>query len=139
MHEPAGASTQPGNSGSILLVEDDFLIASQMESALAEAGFAIAGTAGSAEEALALAARHRPALIVMDIRLNGNRDGIDVALEVFATYGIRCVFASAHQTAEARMRAQPARPLAWLAKPYSMPSLVEAVRGAFRDLRAADA
>ena len=70
----------------------------------------------------------------MDIRLNGARDGIDAALELFAKYGIRCVFATAYQTREMRSRAEPARPLAWLSKPYVMSTLVDSVQRALRDL-----
>jgi DNA-binding NarL/FixJ family response regulator len=118
----------------ILIVEDDFLVASEIEGALAEAGFAIAGVAASADEVLQLAATAPPTLAVMDIRLSGARDGIDAALELFARHKIRCIFATAHHTAATRARAEPARPLAWVPKPYGMPTLVDAVRRAVREL-----
>jgi len=116
----------------IMIVEDDFLVASQMEGALTQAGFEVTAIASSAEQALELAAAERPALVVMDVRLDGKRDGIDAALELFANHGIRCVFATAHQTPDTRARAEPANPLTWLAKPYTMPSLVDAVRRALQ-------
>jgi two-component system, response regulator PdtaR len=119
----------------ILIVEDDYLIAMQMEAALADAGFDITGVARSADEALELAAARRPALVVMDVRLGGRRDGIDVALELFGSHGIRCVFATAHYDAKVRARAQPAAPLAWIPKPFTMPALVGAVQRAFRELQ----
>lgn len=119
----------------ILIVEDEFLVASDMGAVLTEAGFEIVGVASSAEEALELAEAQRPALAVMDIRLAGKRDGIDAALELFGTYGIRCVFATAHHDEGTKARAQPANPLAWVPKPYAMASLIEAVRVALQDLR----
>ena len=131
-----GVSKRPEAADRILIAEDDFLVASQMEAALAQAGFEVIGIASSADQALDLAAAERPALVVMDVRLNGTRDGIDAALELFATHGIRCVFATAHQTAETRTRAQPANPLRWLAKPYTMLSLVDTVRRALQELQA---
>jgi DNA-binding NarL/FixJ family response regulator len=67
----------------ILVVEDDFLIALQTEAALTEAGFSVVGIAATAEEAIALAREQRPFLAVMDIRLAGERDGIDAAGELF--------------------------------------------------------
>jgi DNA-binding NarL/FixJ family response regulator len=115
-------------------VEDDYLVAMQMESALTEAGFDVTGLAGSADEAIALVVAERPILVVMDVRLRGERDGIDAALELFTKYGIRCVFATAYHTPEARARAEAAEPLAWVRKPYTMPALVEVVRTAFRGL-----
>src|SRR5215470_20275188 len=60
----------------ILVAEDDFLVAAEIEEALSDAGFDVAGVATTAEEAVALALALQPALIVMDVRLAGERDGI---------------------------------------------------------------
>lgn len=119
-------------------MEDDFLIASQMEVALADAGFEIAGVASTGKEALQLAKAQPPTLVVMDIRLAGDRDGIDTALELFRLHGIRCIFASAHSDDGTRRRAAPAAPLGWLQKPYTMASLTAVVRAASRELRRDD-
>ncbi|SRR5579883_3126208 len=127
-HKPADASAR------ILVVEDDFLVASQVEMALSDAGFDVTGVAASADEAVRLAQSQRPALAVMDVRLAGERDGIQAALEMFRKLGIRCIFATAHGDQHSRERAQPAMPLGWLQKPYSMASLVTAVRRALREL-----
>lgn len=129
-----GAGTAPTRAVCVLIVEDDFLVAYDLEIALAEAGIEIAGVASSAEEALELADTKHPTLAVMDIRLAGKRDGVDAALDLFRTYGIRCVFATAHQDPVTRARAEPARPIAWVPKPYSMAFLVAMVRGALEDL-----
>jgi len=124
-----GADAERGGIG-VLIVEDDFLIGMQSEIALAEAGFEVVGIATTAEEALELARQHRPALAVMDIRLAGYRDGIDAAGELFRELGIRCLFATAHDDQRTRARAEPFGPLGWLAKPYTMASLVAAVQKA---------
>jgi DNA-binding NarL/FixJ family response regulator len=84
----------------------------------------------SAEEAVKAAVDHRVALVVMDIRLAGARDGVDAAIELFQKHGLRCIFATAHADATVRQRAQAAEPLGWLQKPYSMTSLIEMVREA---------
>jgi DNA-binding NarL/FixJ family response regulator len=118
----------------ILVVEDDFLVAMQMEAALTEAGFAVAGVAATSEAAIELALSERPRLAVMDVRLAGPRDGIDTALQLFAEHGIRCIFATAHHDEHARGRAAPAAPLGWLPKPYTMTSLVDLVRSALAEL-----
>lgn len=118
----------------ILLVEDDFLVSMEMETGLEEAGFEVAGIAATAEDAVALAAERRPALVVMDIRLASDRDGVDAALEIYRTLGIRSIFASAHGDARTRARAEPAQPLGWVAKPYRVETLVKAVREALRGL-----
>ena len=117
-----------------MIVEDDYLVASEIEDALLEAGLSVVGIADSAEEALAIAGLEKPDLAVMDIRLAAGRDGIDAAIQLFAVYGIRCVFATAHADAEVRRRAQPARPLGWVAKPYTMRSLIDEVTRALAQL-----
>jgi two-component system, response regulator PdtaR len=111
----------------ILVVEDDFLIALQTEAALTEAGFHVVGTATTAEEAIAFAREQRPFLAVMDMRLASKRDGIDAARELFGELGIRCIFATAHDDPHTRERAEPYAPLGWLAKPYTMASLLALV------------
>ncbi|HLL30174.1 MAG TPA: response regulator [Allosphingosinicella sp.] len=118
----------------ILLVEDDFLVGMEMETGLEEAGYEVAGIAATAEEAVALAAERSPALVVMDIRLASDRDGVDAALEIFRTLGIRSIFASAHGDAQVRARAAAAQPLGWVAKPYRVETLLKAVEEALRGL-----
>ena len=92
------------------------------------------GTASTGTEALQLAEALSPTLVVMDIRLAGDRDGIDTALELFRSHGIRCVFASAYSDQDAQRRAAPAAPLGWLQKPYTMASLTATVHEAVREL-----
>jgi DNA-binding NarL/FixJ family response regulator len=88
----------------VLIVEDDYLIAMEAEAALSDAGFAILGIAATAEEALALAKRHQPEAVVMDIRLAGQRDGIDAAGDLYRELGLRCIFATAHDDQQTRAR-----------------------------------
>jgi len=64
----------------------------------------------------------------MDIRLIGDRGGIDTAVELFHARGIRCIFATRH-------RAAAADPLGWLQKPYTMSSLVVMVHQAADSLQ----
>lgn len=119
----------------ILIVEDDFLIAADVESSLKAAGFDVCGIAASADEAISLAKAHNPALVIMDIRLMGKRDGVDAALELQSNLGLRCIFASAHADDDTRRRAEPARPLGWMAKPYATASLVQLIKSSLILLR----
>ncbi len=118
----------------ILIVEDDFFVALEIEISLTEAGFQVVGTANTAEKAERLAADTRPDLIIMDIRLLSERDGIDAAHAIFASLGIRSVFATAHDDPDTQERAAGARPLGWIVKPYRMVALVSLVREAVREL-----
>src|SRR3954462_5869449 len=112
----------------ILVVEDDYFVALDLEGALRDAGMQVLGPVPTAEEALALAQAERPVLAVMDIRLAGSKDGIDAALELYRAFGIRCIFASAHVEPPYRQRAAAAAPLGWVQKPYTIPAIVSAVK-----------
>jgi DNA-binding NarL/FixJ family response regulator len=130
----SGASQQALDRRKVLVVEDDYFVASEVEMALLDAGFEVTGLAATADEAIELAKSHRPDLVVMDIRLAGFRDGVDAALELFRESGIRCIFATAHYEAATRQRAEPALPLGWLAKPYQPDTLLRAVHRALAEL-----
>ena len=119
---------------SILIVEDDFLAAMEIESVLKEAGYQIAGVAVHAEEAVGLAKSATPTLVIMDVRLAGNSDGVDAALDIFRATGIRSIFATAHYDADTRSRAQAATPLGWLPKPYAPNALLALVKKAVEEL-----
>jgi DNA-binding NarL/FixJ family response regulator len=113
----------------ILIVEDDFFVATDLEQTLQQEGFETVGIATTAEEAIRLAEATKPHLAIMDIRLAGRRDGIDAAIELQERYGIPSVFASAHgDDIGMRKRAEKARPAGWLTKPYSTRLAVATVR-----------
>jgi DNA-binding NarL/FixJ family response regulator len=118
----------------ILIVEDDFFVALDLEAGLTGAGMKVIGPARTAEEAVALARAESPDLAVMDIRLASARDGIDAALELYRNLGIRSIFASAHADSSFRRRAEPASPLGWLQKPYTVDMVVRTVRQAIATL-----
>ena len=108
------------------------MAAAALQEGLSEAGYKVVGVARTADQAVSLAQSERPLLVIMDIRLIGKRDGIDAALEIFESTGRRCIFATALQDVETRNRAQPASPLGWIPKPYSVKSviaMIEAARG----------
>src|SRR5215813_801402 len=114
----------------ILVVEDDYFVAMDLEGGLRDAGMQVVGPVPTAEEALAMAKAERPILAVMDIRLAGEKDGIDAALELYRELGIRCIFASAHVEPPYRQRAAAAAPLGWVQKPYTIGTVVSAVKAA---------
>ncbi len=134
-HDSDTSHDQSRKPHRILIIEDDLLIASQIEAALTEAGFDVIGVLTTGEEALQKAEAERPDLAIVDIRLAGDRDGVDTALELFRSHGIRCIFASAYSDQEARRRAEVAAPLGWLQKPYTMKALTDIVDAAAQVIR----
>ena len=129
---PDKTSGAAGRPARILIVEDDYFVALELENRLLDAGFAVVGIAVTAEEAVAKAASHKPTLAIMDIRLAGARDGIDAAIELSETLGIPSIFATAHGDPHTRKRAELARPVGWLQKPYPSDALVAVVEAALK-------
>lgn len=116
----------------ILVVEDEWFVAIENEASLRDAKFEVVGVAMSAEEALALAEDTQPDLILMDIRLPGGLDGIEIACILRARFDIPSLFATAHSDPVIRRRAEAARPVGWLTKPFSSSQLVHAVQAALK-------
>jgi two-component system, response regulator PdtaR len=130
----AGSKKHTEPPARILVVEDDFVIAARIERALSDARFDVADVAASADEAVELAESQKPSLIVMDVRLAGERDGIQAAVEISQKLGIQSIFATAHYDPPSIERANPAMPLSWIQKPNSMASRVNAARDALTEL-----
>src|SRR5207249_1527819 len=102
---------------SILIVEDEALVASYIEEVLGESGFRVAGIAASGTEALSLAAENRPALALVDIRLTGPIDGIELACQLRQKFDMPAIFLSGLVDQETAKRAEAAQPLGFLKKP----------------------
>jgi CheY-like chemotaxis protein len=127
--DDTGSDVQPRRR--ILVVEDDYFVAMDIERWLLDASFDIVGIAGSADEAIGLAQTLRPDLILMDIRLGGFRDGVEAATRIYSTNGIRCIFVSAFADPPTRSRAAPSNPFGWVEKPFKREDLLRAIASAF--------
>ena len=116
---------------SILIVEDEALIASYIEEVLGESGFRVAGIAASAPEALSLAAENSPDLALVDIRLTGPLDGIDLACKLRERFAVPAIFLSGLMDAQTAARARAAHPLGFLPKPFLPSQVFNAIQRAF--------
>jgi DNA-binding NarL/FixJ family response regulator len=132
-------SAYPIRVAKVLIVEDDHLVAIEAEATLCEAGFEVTGIAATADEAIALAKSTVPDVVLMDIRLAGQRDGIEAAQQLVTETGLRSIFASAHNDSATRARGAVARPVGWLSKPYQPHALVDAVNEAIKQLKSSPA
>jgi DNA-binding NarL/FixJ family response regulator len=130
----SGEGIGPAPQGRILIVEDDYLVALSNEMALTEAGFDVIGVVDSGEAALMEVAKTAPDLVLMDIRLAGDMDGIETALALRAQ-GVRSLFASANSDPGTVTRGETAQPLGWLRKPFSDHVLIAAIEAALAKLQ----
>ena len=114
----------------ILIVDDELWAALDMEWVVQTLGHEVVGPAATAEMAIELAGRVRPNLVLMDIRLANNSDGVAAAIEIRQRFDIPSLFVSAHGDPIMRSRAAAARPLGFIEKPFSPESLELAIEAA---------
>ena len=111
----------------IVVVEDDVFIRLDLITHLQGAGHAVVGSADSAGEAVNVVERERPDLVLMDVRLLGDRDGIEAATEIWRRFAIRSLFVSANLDQTARTKAAAANPVGFLEKPFTRTGLLAAI------------
>lgn len=129
-----GSSSTTSPRQRVLLVEDECLLAMQMEQWLVEAGHEVVATVSNADAAIDAATQSLPNMVIMDIRLAGHKDGVYAAEQIYTSLGIRSLFSSAFADEWTRLRAQPAKPLGWIGKPYGRSEFLRAIDGAVGQL-----
>ena len=117
----------------VLVVDDEFLIAQGLQMQVEDMGLPVCGTAATAEAAIAMAEAHRPAVILMDVRLDGRMDGVDAALAIHATIGAKIIFITGSREESTQVRIAMDHPTAILFKPISSLQLQRAVDEALGD------
>ena len=111
----------------IIIVEDEPIIAADLGDRLAEMGYTVAGSFDTGEAALAALPALWPDLILLDIHLAGELDGVDTALLIREQLEIPLIFLTSNSDDATFSRAREARPSAFLSKPFRSRDLVHAV------------
>lgn len=101
----------------ILIVEDQFIEANNLQLILSKAGYDVCGIARSVESALALIEKENPTLVLLDIFLQGSRTGIDLAY-ILRKRNIAFVYLSANSNKEILEMAKETHPYGFLVKPF---------------------
>ncbi|HEV2302083.1 MAG TPA: response regulator [Stellaceae bacterium] len=116
----------------ILVIEDEALIATYITEVLVESGFAVAGVASSGPEALSLADDMQPRLALVDIRLAGSMDGVEIARLLRERFAVPTIFLSGMTDAATLERARSAQPLGFLRKPFRPSQVFNAIERALK-------
>ncbi len=102
---------------SILIVEDEAIIAMEIENQLQSLGYKVSSIVDTGERAIEKAEEDKPDLILMDIRIKGKMDGIDTAEEIRNKFGIPVIFSTAYLDEERIERAKVTMPFGYVLKP----------------------
>ena len=119
---------------SILIVEDDGLIALHLQELLQNSGYDVPDPVASGEEAIEYVRTcPLPDLILMDVTLDGRIDGIETARQIQKSSNIPVIFLSAHSEMNRLAQGEEVRPSGFLGKPFIGSDVISAVEKALQD------
>jgi len=122
--------------GRIMIVEDERITAEDIHDILTHLGYAVTAVVSSGADAIREAERTKPDLVLMDIRIKGDMDGIEAAREIRERFGIPAVYLTAHADRETLDRAKLAEPLGYLIKPFHEAELLASIEMALHKQKA---
>lgn len=111
----------------ILIVEDEMIIATDISILLTEFGFEVVGICTHAEQALQLINANPVDMVIMDIALKGEMDGIEASDTVHREQGIPVIFLTSNSDSATFRRALATNPHAFVAKPFDQDDLIRTV------------
>ena len=120
------------DAGTILIVEDEKILAADLESKLRQLGYRVDGIARSGEEAVRLAQDRAPSLVLMDVRLAGTMDGVEAARQIQANTPVPIVYLTAYSDLFLRNPSIMQAPGLCVAKPFVISDLREVIEIALR-------
>jgi CheY-like chemotaxis protein len=118
-------------SRTVLVIEDEAVVALFLTDVLEELNCQVCAVAPSGRAALDLAAKHRPDLAMVDVRLKGDLDGVETALQLHDQFGIRSVLLSGDPEALRTAQSRGVEPIAVLTKPYTPDQVRKILNQAF--------
>jgi CheY-like chemotaxis protein len=111
----------------ILIVEDEKSIAKIMKLMLSQNGYSVCDVVANGEEAVDIALRTRPDLILMDIKLQGSIDGIMACDEIKKLANIPLIYVTAYADQDTYAKAMATYPSAFIVKPFRGKELIEEI------------
>lgn len=126
----AGPVLPGGLNDCVAIVDDEFLIAMGLSMQVESFGMSVCGTAADADEAVALAQAKRPAIVLMDVRMGGEKDGVDAACAIHDLVGSKVVFVTGSRDPATIERINQDHPSGVLFKPVSDHDLRKAIDAA---------
>lgn len=128
----ASASRLSSKPIQILVVEDEKIIALNLKESLESLGYTVVGIADSGEKAVEKVTKSCPDLVLMDIRLKGNLDGIAAAQQIWENWQIPAIYVTGHSDKSTLERAKVTAPFGYILKPVKEQELYVAIETALQ-------
>ena len=107
----------------ILVVEDEWIVANQICMNLEKSSYNVLKPVSTGEEAIAAIAAEKPDLVIMDIMLRGELDGIETAGRIVDQFDIPVIYLTAYSNLDLLERAKKTKPYCYLIKPFDVATL----------------
>ncbi|QDZ39227.1 response regulator [Euhalothece natronophila Z-M001] len=111
----------------ILIVEDEAVVSLDINRRLEKMGYEVVGRVASGEEAIELVKTNPPNLVLMDINLQGEIDGIDTATQLYQEYNLPVIYLTAYAGDSTLERAKESKPYGYILKPFKERELHAAI------------
>jgi two-component system, response regulator PdtaR len=116
----------------ILIVEDEGIPAMELQDKLENWGYEVPGIANSGEMAIEMALQSKPHLILMDIMLKGEIDGIEAAKKILDNLDLKVIYLTAHSDKKTLERAKNTNSHSYLLKPFDDKELKSSIETALK-------
>jgi chemotaxis response regulator CheB len=123
-----GTPPPPQQTARVMIVEDEWLLASELECQLTDLGYEVVAALPSGEEAISRVEGDMPDIVIMDVRLSGEMKGTEAAARIWEEFHIPIVFLTARADQETLSAAQASMPYAFLTKPHNTVQLHSAIQ-----------
>ena len=123
------------NKIKIMIVEDEVITGMALRIGLSELGYEICELANSGKEAIRIAEKEKPNIVLMDINLHGKIDGIEAAIQIKSRFGIPIAFLTGYPDEEMMKKAKAAEPIGYFVKPVECSELKVAFDKALREIK----
>jgi CheY-like chemotaxis protein len=114
----------------IIVVEDETIVALDLKNRLTRLGYSVPAMAATGPEAIAVAEKYQPDLILMDIRLQGDMDGIEAAQIIRQRASVPVIYLTAISSPDTINRAKSTGPVGYLVKPFDERDLLALIKSA---------
>lgn len=123
------------SEGRILVVEDEHIVAMGIKKMLKNLGYTVTGVASSGKDAISKAESTFPDVVLMDIMLKGDMDGVEAAKEIRERFDVPVVYLTAYSDNKILERAKKTEPFGYIVKPFDEKDLHSSIEVALHKHR----
>ena len=127
------STIKPEKSKTILILEDEMIIAKSIKSYIEKIGYSVAGIAQNGRDAIRIAEQYKPDLAILDVVVDGDMDGIETGRELLKL-NVPFLYLTAYGDTKTRQRAKETKPLGYIIKPFNDTVILNTIKEAFEQI-----